>query len=267
MNIGLHLRLESSLKEVFEEAIELKQRTFQTFFSDHKKGFYIASGEDKEFLKNNRHHFDSIFIHGSYAINLANNTINAIRAFEQEAIQALELNFDYMVIHPGARSASQNKDQAIDHCARQLNLLLKKYPDIKIVLENVAHAKKCIGGDFSDLRKIFEKCERPEQLFLCLDTAHAFAWGYSTGTELIEEFKKLLFIERLALIHLNDSMEKYGSNLDRHALPGNGLIPKEELKKVIENQELIKLPKILEIPVLEKEARKNILHTIHERLQ
>lgn len=267
MNIGLHLRLENSLQKVFEEALELNRKTFQTFFSDHKKGFYTASTEDKEYFKKNRHHFDTIFLHGSYAINLANNTINAVRSFEQEATQALELNFDYIVIHPGARSASQNKDQAIDYCAKQLNFLLKKYPNIKVALENVAHAKKCIGGDFSDLKKLFEKIDRPEQLFLCLDTAHAFAWGYPTGDNLINEFKKELLIDRLALVHLNDSMEKYGSNLDRHALPGSGLIPQGELKKIIEHKELLGLPKILEIPSLEKEVRKNILHTIHEKLQ
>ncbi|BDC34355.1 hypothetical protein Noda2021_03130 [Candidatus Dependentiae bacterium Noda2021] len=126
-----------------------------------------------------------------------------------------------------------------------------------------------MGGDLNDFKILLEQLERPEKLYFCLDTAHAYSYGYDISTDIeqerfIELVDKTMGLSQLALIHLNDTTEKKGSKIDRHAIPGKGNIGQESLKSFVNKKELAHLPLLLELPVLPLDEESAIVDIIKQ---
>ena len=135
-----------------------------------------------------------------------------------------------------------------------MNEILKNSPqDVTILLENTAGSGSSLGYKFEHLGKIINGVKKNDKLGVCLDTCHTFTAGYDFRTEkglnnLLKEFDSIVGLNRLKLVHLNDSKAKLGSKIDRHEHIGKGEIGLAALKRFINHPELKDLPYILETP-------------------
>lgn len=267
--IGLHLRLESTLAELVERARRLNVDLFQCFFVHQATGAPIrfSSEEVAQFQSARREYFKDLYLHGSYWINLASLEYNGIRAFEHELRQAKRLEFTHMILHPGNAKGAKNKIQGIDALVAILNDTMKREKEVQLVLENAVHGKMTIGSDLEDFAILKSKLDFPDRISFCVDTAHAYAYGYDiTNPVKLEEFIALLDrtmgIDRIVLIHLNDTMHKLGSGIDQHVIPGQGRLGQEVLQRFVLHPRLQHIPLLMELPVLEEDEQAEVLEMV-----
>jgi deoxyribonuclease IV len=263
-NIGLHLHLKQSLQELIQEVLARKLNTFQFFLlSSTKNGRYIRINQkDKQlFSMLCKNLFVDVYIHCSYWINpAAGNRISfytSKKILKKELDIAQELSIGNVVLHPGTVNNYKAsdvdfsfKEKAFDNIAKMLNSVLKYREGIKILLENIAHSDRSIGGNLKDFISLKNRLDYPEKIGFCVDFAHAFAYGYdlSETENFVQLLEKTLGIDNIKLLHFNDSMEKYASRKDKHAFPGKGFIGTKVLKDLINHHKLKGIPKIIEPP-------------------
>ena len=266
-HIGLHLRLQSTMHDLYNRAHALHLSTFQCFFIFQATGKLIKlSAADSAACRGMNSLFAMRILHGSYWINLANSQTRH-RALERELSLAKKLDFTHIVLHPGSARGSESREQSIDFLARTVNMLLKNEHDIQLVLENTAHGGMSIGGDLHDFYLLKQRLEQPEKLKFCIDTAHAFSYGYdirdASGQDaFIASLEKTIGINSIVLIHMNDTHDTLGSKLDRHAMPGAGHIGLEPLKRFVMNPLLINIPLIMEIPQVSQDEEWKIVELV-----
>ena len=200
-----------------------------------------------------------VFVHGNYLVNLASNdptnlekSINKLRhtLFLSDRIGAKAVIF-----HPGAAGQTPKPD-ALMKVVASLTEILKGYKgDCKLALEVCAGAGTTIGDKFSDLRIIIDTLKKDERLAVCLDTCHMYAAGYDVSTArgldaTVKEFEQEVGFERLIAIHANDSKTPLGARKDRHENIGQGCIGEEGFRLMLQNENLRRVPWILEVPGL-----------------
>jgi apurinic endonuclease APN1 len=172
-----------------------------------------------------------------------------------------------MIVHPGSAKGADDRLQGVDALARALNIVIRKKYGIKLVLENTAHGNFAIGSDITDFKLLLEKLDKPDEIAFCIDTAHAYSYGYDiVDATARDEFIRLLDatigLSRIHMIHLNDTYEKLGSKLDRHQIIGQGSLGDDTLKAFIYDARLRTLPIIMELPALEEKQEQEILDRV-----
>jgi deoxyribonuclease-4 len=245
------------LQDVIDKALALEVSFFQCFFVLKSTGrlLTITEAERQAFLTLRRTYFNHLYVHGSYWINLSGLVKISHRALFRELELAKSLEFTHLVLHAGSAKGGKSKSDGIAALAHALNTLLKHEHTIKIMLENTAHGGLSVGGDLYDFVDLLHKLEHPEKITFCIDTAHAYSYGYNlVDDEQRESFVQLLDdtigIDRISLIHLNDTNEKLGSKVDRHQAIGAGRIGEQALKAFCVHPKLVTIPVLLELPVL-----------------
>jgi deoxyribonuclease-4 len=213
-----------------------------------------------------------VFIHTSYLINLASPSeelyFKSINAFIEEMKRAdLLLPEPYLIIHPGAHTRA-GEEYGIERIISALNIILEKSADLglktMILLENTAGSGTHLGYTFRQLKRMMEGAKDKKRMGICFDTCHAFAAGYNLSRQegikqTLEEFEKYIGLDKLKVIHLNDSKFPLGSRKDRHMHIGKGYIGLEGFKMLVNHKYLKDLPFILETPKHdEKDDLKNI---------
>ncbi len=254
--VGLHLRVDTSLVHVAQQAIDLSLPFFQSFVVRQvgKRFAWPTRHEEIAFRALCEQHFTTLFAHGSFWINLAHTQRCGAWALKRELACAKRLGFTHLVVHSGCATGAQDRTAGIDAVVRTLNKVLRHERDITLVLENTAHGNLSVGSDILDFVQIREKLEHPERVRFCVDTAHAYAYGYALGTQkevdsFVHFLDETLDVANIALIHLNDTCDDHGSRMDRHALLGEGTLGVASLKQFIEHKKLRNIPVILEPPV------------------
>jgi deoxyribonuclease IV len=164
------------------------------------------------------------------------------------------------VLHPGAYT-EKDVDYGIARIAEGLNEVLKgtSETDVKIALETMAGKGTEIGRSFEELARIMEGVEDNSRLTVCLDTCHIHDAGYDIVNDLdgvLQEFDRIVGLDKLAVLHLNDSKNPRGAGKDRHAPVGAGWIGFEAMKRVVDHEALQHLPMVLETPWIGKDADK-----------
>ena len=265
--IGLHLRLTSTLSELAQKAASLQMPIFQCFLIHQVTNQFISpsDAEIKEFLTQWRGKFNNLYVHGSYWINLASPASHN-KIILREIELAKNLEFTHIIVHSGSVRQVTEKSIGIGVMAKNLNALLKKENQIKVVLENTAHAGLSIGGDFNDFFQLSQHLDHPEKVLFCVDTAHAFVYGYPIDTsggqaQFLEIIKETIGFNRIALIHLNDTSQPCQSRLDKHEKIGTGLLG-NSLESFISHPSLRKVPIIMELPLLIQEEEKAVLEMV-----
>ena len=262
--IGLHVRYSGAFSEVIDKASSLSLPIFQTFFK--QKHAYISLTSDLiAHYDKLRSHFSHMIAHSSYVINLAQPGVLNHYSLKKELKRARKLQFTHMVFHPGAVTAGKTRHESLDTIAKHLNQLTKQETDIEFILENSAHGKKSLGGDIQELSYIQARLDHPEKVTFCIDTAHAYVFGYSIQDESaawVEMVCKALTPEAISLIHANDTHEPCGSFNDRHCVPGQGKLGAKVLKNIIQHPLLADKPVILELPVLEELEEIHVLNEV-----
>jgi deoxyribonuclease-4 len=201
----------------------------------------------------------SAFAHANYLINLATTNpqfhANSLRALSEELVRADQLELPFLVLHPGAHLGAGDEAglarivESIDRVFAALPTKMKT----RIALETTAGQGSCLGHRFEHLAYIIANVREPERLCVCLDTAHVFAAGYDLATEkltkqMFAEFNRIIGLERLVALHLNDSKTARGSRVDRHEHIGKGRIGLEAFRFIMRDRRFRRIPKVLETP-------------------
>lgn len=274
-DIGLHLRLEKELCTMAERALALSLPFFQCFLrpTGSKEPISFTKSDVDLFLKKYRPAFSALYVHGSYWINLANIGLTRHHILHKELYWAKKLAFTHMILHPGSAKGAVDRQEGIDALVYALNGILRRERDINIVLENTAHGNMSVGSNINDFAQVLQKVDYPERVLFCIDTAHAFAYGYDVrdvqGQDaFIALLDKTIGIERIALLHVNDTHEYLGSCLDRHHMLGDGQIGQEALKRFVMHPQLCTIPMLMEPPVAsfsqEHDMLKKVLSWHHQ---
>lgn len=266
-NVGLHIRLTTTLAQVGAYAANLKVPLFQCFLIHQGTNQFIhpTDQEIQEFLTDWRPQFQQLYVHGSYWINLASFS-GENKVLMRELTLAKRLEFTHIIIHPGSAKNSKDKKEGICNIAKSLNYTLKKEQDIKIILENTAHAGLSIGGDLQDFYYLRERLDHPEKVSFCIDTSHAHSYGYDILTpegqvQFLELVNKTMGLANIAVIHLNDTKQTKGSRIDRHENIGDGMLA-DILQPFLAHESLKNIPIILELPVSSVQEEEKMLKAV-----
>jgi deoxyribonuclease-4 len=276
-SIGLHLRLKDTLADLVDEALNYRLSTFQFFLIKQKTEKYITlSSKEKDAFLKQRHSFGPLFVHSSYWINPASNNKAVFNLskmlLKKELAMAQTLQIEYLVLHAGSAKGhlpTQEdvlaKKSGLAVLAKMLNSILKKDCSVTILLENSAHGKRTLGNDLMDFVELKALLDKPEKIGFCLDTAHAFSYGYDVTPvdNFIKTVDKAMGTENIKLIHFNDSQDKQGCKQDRHALPGQGNIGKSTLSEILHHPKFKNIPKIIEAPAGSKQISLELLQEIN----
>lgn len=267
--VGAHIRLRSSLYELLERAEKLNLPFFQCFFVPQETGKLLEfpDNEMRDFVKIRRTRFTNLYCHASYWVNLASLGNNGFVQLRREIMIAKKLEFTHIVLHAGTAKGAMDKSEGIDALAMALNNLFKYEQHITVLLENTCHSNLAVGSDIFDFKNLLEKIDKPERLGFCIDTAHAHSFGYDIITKegqqtFINLLDQLIGIDRIHLIHLNDTTEKAGSFIDRHSVVGEGIIGEDALKRFAMHPLLQHIPLLIESPDISVEEELIILEKV-----
>lgn len=207
------------------------------------------------------HHIEEIVVHAPYIINLGsykNNTFRLAVDFLQAEMQRTHyIGVTQIVLHPGAYT-DKDVEYGIARIAEGLNEVLQgtNNTEVNIALETMAGKGTEIGRSFEELAAIIEKVEHNHRLTVCFDTCHVHDAGYDIVGDLdgvLEQFDRIIGLDRLAVLHLNDSKNPRGAGKDRHTPLGSGYIGYEAIRNLVNHEALRHLPMILETPWIGKD--------------
>jgi deoxyribonuclease-4 len=261
LKLGVQVSSAGKIYYSLERAKELGCNVMQIFARNPRQIRRSSlSKEDIEIFrkKAKKEKINPIAIHIPYTLNLATAKLSfykiTIKEFIQDLLEADKLGADFLVTHLGSYKDSE-ETFGLKRIVKALKEIIRETRNTKtvILLENTSGGGSLLGGSFSHHRYILENLNWHSKLGICLDTAHAWAAGYKIDdlkgiNELVEEIDYLVGLERLKLIHLNDTKERLGSKKDRHFHIGEGRIGKRGFYFLLHHPLLKNLPFILETP-------------------
>ena len=252
--LGLHLRLQADLMELINAVNHLQLAAVQSFLINEAGSYVNLSSElVHDFVSKKKKSGVAYFVHAAYWSSLVNVKSKEFITLCEEAQFASDLHADGIVIHIGATRAKLDKREQVAYVAECVNELISRIPSLPLILENAPHAGRNFGGDIEDFGLLYEHIEHKDRVKFCLDTAHAFVYGYDlTNPIILQDFFSLISDmigkQNIALLHLNDAPEPCGSYIDKHSVPGDGLLRQHVLQEVMRNDLFLGVPIILELP-------------------
>lgn len=216
--------------------------------------------EAKQLMKDNNIDIDNVVVHAPYIINLA-NTIKpetfelAVDFLKQEIERCEAIGVSRLVLHPGSH-VKAGDEAGLNQVVKGLDMVLNENQKVKIALETMAGKGSEVGKDFDQLQYIIEHVNHNELLGVCLDTCHLHDGGYDLTQfdAILDEFDQKIGLDRLLVVHVNDSKNPMGARKDRHENLGHGYIGFETLNAIVHHPRLEMIPKILETPYIEQKA-------------
>ncbi len=271
--IGAHVSVSGGVEKAIERQEGIGGNCGQIFAGSPrgwKVGEYTTEeGENFQQLRQEKDQ-NPYVIHSTYLVNLATPKDElfekSLRCLQGELEAADTLGIEYVVFHPGAHTGS-GRENGIERIAGGIDSL--DIPgSVTLLLENTAGKGTTIGKTFGELRQMIDAAETPDQkIGVCVDTCHAHAAGYDLRTEkgfrdMVQELKEDLTLDRVKLLHLNDSKDPRGSEKDNHEHIGKGEIGEEGFRNVVNADELEDLPMVLETPVTDDRGYRENLELI-----
>ena len=256
LKIGCHLSASLGFLGMAHTAFSIGANTFQFFLRSPKSGKNIdVSEEDLELFQefNLKNNFAPIVAHSPYTINLCSSK-PMVRKFSKKMlrddIKKLDLlPGNFYNLHPGSHTGL-GISKGIRFIAESLGEILPEVKNTTLVLETMTGKGTEVGSTFDEIADIINLSGNPDNIGVCFDTCHMFDAGFdfSNLDEILSEFDKKIGIDRLKIIHLNDSKNPIGSKKDRHEKIGKGYIGIDVFQKILTNKYLKNLPFILETP-------------------
>src|SRR5699024_1971691 len=264
MLIGSHVSMSGKdmLLGAAEEAKSYNASTFMIYTgapqNTRRKAIEEMNIEaGQAFMNEHDINVSDIVVHAPYIINLGNtikteNFAFSVEFMKEEIRRAEALGATQMTMHPGAHVGA-GPEAAIEQIAKGLNEILHEDQTLQIALETMAGKGTEIGRSFEEIAEIIEKVDLDEKLSVTLDTCHIHDAGYdlSDFDAVLDEFDRIIGLDRLKVVHINDSKNERGAKKDRHANIGEGHIGFDILNKIVHHPKLEKLPKILETPFVQ----------------
>lgn len=257
LNIGCHLSISNGFEAIGKQALEIGANTFQ-FFTRNPRGGSARKIEqsDVDALKQlmSENGFSQILAHAPYTMNLCSAKPET-REFALNTLKNDLLRMEYLPdnlynFHPGSHTG-QGVEKGLEQIISALNEAMFPEMNTTVLLETMAGKGSEIGGKFEELSAIINGVEYKDRIGVCLDTCHVFDAGYDIVNhldEVLDDFDRIIGLDRLKAVHLNDSMNYLGCHKDRHQKIGEGAIGLDAFKSIINHPQLKNLPFFLETP-------------------
>lgn len=258
ITLGAHLSASKGFVNMYETALSIGANTFQFFTRNPRGGKAkdIDIADIDEFLKlvNANDSFGTVLAHAPYTLNACSAKAD-VRTFALETfkddIARMELIPNQLYnFHPGSH-VGQGEEKGIEQIAEILNEVIFEDMTTTVLLETMAGKGSEIGKTFEELNEIIKRVEQSDKVGVCLDTCHVHDGGYdivNSLDEVLEQFDKVIGIDRLKALHLNDSKNPIGAHKDRHEKIGEGYIGINAFEKIVNHPVLSTLPMFLETP-------------------
>ena len=257
LTVGCHLSASEGFLAMGKTALSIGANTFQ-FFTRNPRGSKakaIDPDDAAAFLAlAQANGFGRLVAHAPYTINPCSKT-ERTREFARmtlaDDLKRMEyLPGNYYNFHPGSHT-EQGMEVGISQIAETLNAILKPEQHTTVLLETMSGKGSEVGGRFEELRAILDRVELNTQMGVCMDTCHISDAGYDIAGDIdgvLTEFDRVIGLERLKAVHINDSMNPLGAHKDRHARIGEGYLGEAAFGRIINHPALRDLPFILETP-------------------
>ena len=262
MKVGVHTSIAGALENAVHHAKKIGCDTFQ-MFSANPRGWRAAEPAPEAYRRFREARvacgLAPAVVHDNYLINLSSVDPvireKSIAAFRGEVRRAIELAADYLVTHPGSykggtvSAALKTCAESLLRAAQGLNL-----DGLTILIENTAGQGSAVGRTFEEVAEIISRAGRELPMGACIDTAHCFEAGYPIHTprglrETLKRLESAIGLEKVRVIHANDSKTAFGSRADRHEHIGRGEIGKEAFRRIVRHPSLKAIPFICETPI------------------
>ncbi len=272
MRLGFHMPISGGLVAAVDRAVRTGCEGFQIFSSNPRAWAAKPLNEEEVALfrqARKKAALRPLAVHLPYLPNLASlpseNYNKSVQVLTEQLIRADKLGADFLVAHPGYASQGQSKETAIQRIALAVVQAfngIKAATKVTFLLETMSGQKRELGTSFEELARMIEAIEnnggQDLPIGVCLDTAHAWGAGYDlarpNGQEkTLAEFERLLGLDRLRLLHLNDSLVSVGSHRDRHGAVGLGRIGSRGLARLVRHPALDHLAGLMETPRMAEE--------------
>lgn len=257
LTIGCHLSSSKGYLSMGKTAVSIGANTFQ-FFTRNPRGGNAKAIDPQDinaYLAYAKEHgIGCILAHAPYTLNACSGDA-AVRDFAYRTMKEDLERMEYTPgncynFHPGSH-VGQGIETGISLISRLLNSILTPEHHTTVLLETMAGKGSEVGGRFEELREILDRTELSDHMGVCLDTCHVWDGGYDIVNhldEVLTEFDRVIGLDRLKAVHLNDSKNPLGARKDRHAKIGEGRIGTEALARVVTHPALRDLPFYLETP-------------------
>ncbi len=256
-NIGCHLSVSGGYEKMGRTALSIGATTFQ-FFTRNPRGGSFKYPTDEDILKLNtileENEFAPIIAHAPYTLNPC-GADESLRDYTKDVmasdVKLLEkVRNAYYNFHPGCH-VSQGVEIGIEKTADTINYISKNAEKTIILIETMAGKGSEIGKTFEEIREIIDRCDKKEVVGVCLDTCHVHDGGYDIAADpdkVLTEFDKVIGLDKLMAIHLNDSKNPLYAHKDRHEKIGDGYLGIEGITRIITHPVIASLPICLETP-------------------
>lgn len=263
--IGSHVgfKKDEQLLGSLKEALSYGANTFMFYTGapQNTKRYPIEDGLTLEALNLMKEHnidYSKVIVHAPYIINLANDNdpekfMFAVNFLKEELERCEMLGIQNVVLHPGSH-VGLGVDQGITNIAKALNMVLDT-SKVRVLLETMAGKGSEVGSKLEEIKKIIDLVDYKDRIGVCLDTCHLSDAGYdlSDFDKFLDQFDEIIGIDKIYCVHVNDSKNDFGAHKDRHENFGFGHIGFDTLIKIIYNERLKNVPKILETPYVDGE--------------
>lgn len=258
--IGCHVSFKSDTQLLgsVKEAISYGANTFMFYTGAPQNTVRTPIKDDKTIealllMKDNNIDLRSIVVHAPYIINLANtaNLDFAISFLQQELDRVEQLGITKLVLHPGSH-VNLGEEIAIHNIIYVLNCCIMSDTKVDVCIETMAGKGSEVGTNFEQIKRIIDGVTYSDKVKVCLDTCHLNDAGYDMNDfdNVLSEFDKIIGIDKIGCVHINDSKNVRNSHKDRHENIGFGTIGFDSLIKIIYNEKIKDVPKILETPYI-----------------
>ena len=263
--IGSHVgfRKDDQLLGSLKEALSYGANTFMFYTGapQNTKRYPIMDGltlEAMNLMKEHNIDYSKVIVHAPYIVNLANNSDSekymfAVDFLREELERCSLIGIKNVVLHPGSHGGL-GVEQGITNIAKALNMVLGTR-DVRVLLETMAGKGSEVGSKLEEIKAIIDLVEDKDKIGVCLDTCHLSDAGYdiSNFDKFLDEFDKIIGIDKIYCVHVNDSKNELGAHKDRHENFGLGHVGFDTLINIIYNERLENVPKILETPYVDKD--------------
>lgn len=262
--LGSHVsfRKNDQLLGSLEEALSYGANTFMFYTGapQNTKRYQIEDGltlEAMQLMKEKKIDYSKVVVHAPYIVNLANDSDPTKYKFSvdflQEEVERCKLlGITKLVLHPGSH-VGLGMDRAIENIANAINMISND--SVVILLETMAGKGTEVGSKLEEIKEIIERVDNKEYIGVCLDTCHLSDGGYDIVNfdEFLNEFDKIIGLDKIGCVHVNDSKNEKGAHKDRHENFGFGYVGFDVLMNIIYNERLANVPKILETPYVDRD--------------
>ena len=257
LTIGCHLSASKGFYHMGKTALSIGANTFQ-FFTRNPRGSKAKDIDEKDVAKflqlAAENGITTVLAHAPYTINPCSSTAEtrefALQTMEDDLRRMEYIPGNLYNFHPGSHTG-QGTETGIALIAETLNRILTPQQTTTVLLETMAGKGSEVGGRFEELRAIIDRVELKDKVGICLDTCHVHDGGYDIVNDLegvLSEFDRVIGLDRLKAIHINDSMNPISSHKDRHQKIGEGHIGLAAMERIINHPALRHIPFFLETP-------------------